>query len=126
MIKRNCIVVFLLFAFTVVLAHSIVPHHHHSIAVHHEDETSEHEDENSLEHSFEHYTHTGTSGDYFIPSPASYIIQQIVSVEAYFPTFTFVNKEVVLYSISVVRSNDCSFITYDSLHSKGLRGPPQV
>jgi hypothetical protein len=126
MIKRNSIVVFLLFAFTVVLAHSIVPHHHHNIAVQHENETSEHNDENSLEHSFEHYTHNGTSGDYFIPSPASHGTQHIVSVETYFPTFTFINKEVVLYTTKVVHSNYCSFISYDSLHSKGLRGPPQA
>ncbi len=126
MIKRNCIVVFLLFAFTVVLAHSIVPHHHHNIAVHNENGTDEHEDENSLEHSFEHYTHTGASGDYFIPSPASHVAHHIVSIEACFPTFTFTNKEVVLYTTKVVHSNDCSFITFDCLHSKGLRGPPQV
>ena len=126
MIKRNCIVVFLLFAFTLVLAHSIVPHHHHNIAVHNEDEKSEHEDENSLEHSFEHYTHTGTSGDCFIPSSASHNSQHIVSFETYFPTFTFTTKEVLLYTLSIVHSNDCSFISYDSLHSKGLRGPPQV
>jgi hypothetical protein len=126
MIKRNCIVVFLLFAFTVVLAHSIVPHHHHNIAVHNENETSEHDDENSLEHSFEHYTHTGTSGDYFIPSSSNHITHDIVNIELYFPKFTFTNKEVILYTISFVHSNDCSFISFDSLHSKGLRGPPQV
>ncbi len=126
MIKRNFIVIFLLFAFTVVLAHSIVPHHHHNIAIHNEDETSEHEDENSLEHSFEHYTHTGTSGDYFIPSPESNYTPQIVSIETYFPTFTFKNKEVILYAIRVVHAIDCSFISFDSLHSRGLRGPPQV
>lgn len=126
MIKRNCIVVFLLFAFTVVLAHSIVPHHHHNIAIHNENETDEHEDENSLEHSFEHYKHTGTSGDYFIPSPANHVASNIVSIETYFPTFTFLNKEVVLYTNSVAHTNDCSFISYDGLHSKGLRGPPQV
>lgn len=126
MIKRNFIVVFLLFAFTVVLAHSIVPHHHHNIAIQHEAESSEHEDENSLEHSFEYYTHTGTSGDYFIQSPVNNNTQHIVSFESYFPTFTFTNKEVVLYTINSVPSNDCTFISYDSLHSKGLRGPPQV
>ena len=126
MIKRNVIVVFLLVAFTVVLAHSIVPHHHHNIAVHNEDEKSEHEDENSLEHSFEHYTHTGTSGDYFIPSPASHSTQDIVSLEMYFPIVAFTHQAIVLYTIPVVHSNDCSFISYDSLHSKGLRGPPQV
>ena len=126
MIKRNCIVVFLLFAFTVVLAHSIVPHHHHNIAAHNEDESSEHDDENSLEHSFEHYTHTGTSGDYFIPTPASHSIQQIINIETFFPIFTFTNKEVVFYTIGVVHSTSCSFISYDSLHSIGLRGPPQA
>ncbi len=126
MIKRNCIVVFLLFAFTLVLAHSIVPHHHHNIAVHNEDENSEHEDENSLEHSFEHYTHTGTSGDYFIPSSASHMAQQIVCIQTYFPTFIFITKEVLLYTNHVVHSNDCSFISFDSLHSKGLRGPPRI
>ena len=126
MIKRNAIVVLLLVAFTVVLAHSIVPHHHHNIAVHNEDEKSEHEDENSLEHSFEHYTHAGTSGDYFIPSPASHGAQHLVSIETYFPTFTFINKVVVFYAIRIFYSNDCSFISFDSLHSRGLRGPPQV
>ena len=126
MIKRNVIVVFLLFAFTVVLAHSIIPHHHHDDKIETESKDHGHADENSLEHSFEHYMHAGNSTDYFIQNPNCSAICFSTSEVNHISTFIFKNKEVVLSIARPINSSNDSFLSYDGLFSAGLRGPPLV
>jgi hypothetical protein len=123
MIKRNIIVVFLLFAFTVVLAHSIIPHHHHDDKIETESKDHGHDDENSLEHSFEHYMHAGNSTDYFIQNPNCNNVHFITTVSD-ISIFIFKNKEVVLPIVSPINSSNDSYLSYDGLFSAGLRGPP--
>ena len=126
MIKRNFIVVLLLFAFTVVLAHSIIPHHHHDDKIETESKDHGHGDENSLEHSFEHYMHAGNSTDYFIQNPNCSTIYFSEPAVCHISTFMFKNKEVVLSIILTIDINNDSFSSYDGLFSTGLRGPPLV
>ena len=79
MIKRCATVSLLLLAFTLVLAHSIIPHHHHDVAVETSSENHEHRNENALEHSFEHYLHSGSSYDYFIKNDFTFDQPQVVT-----------------------------------------------
>lgn len=122
MIKRYSIVSLLLIAFTLVLAHSIVPHHHHDDVI---EANAEHNNENALEHSFEHYLHFGSSYDYFIKNEFIFDHQQFIA-DCVLPHATFDFKvktiiEVTHNAYCVLAQNTTQPVF---LYSKGLRGPP--
>ena len=126
MFKRNFIVAFLLLAFTVVLAHSIIPHHHHHDEVEAESNDHEHHDENSLEHSFEHYMHAGNSTDYFIPSSNDLILSTGICDNFIAPYFQFSANELIVYFGKTNYTKNENFISAESPYSNGLRGPPST
>lgn len=127
MIKRCAIVSLLLLAFTLVLAHSIVPHHHHNVVVETNNGNHEHHNENALEHSFEHYLHSGASYDYFIKNDFSFD-QQLAIADCYFIylNFDFRLKTIIGVTKSAYRIFETNTIQHVFLYSKGLRGPPLV
>ena len=126
MLKRYCIVAFLLFAFTLVLAHSIIPHHHHDDEIEAESKDHGHHDENSLEHSFEHYMHAGNSTDYFIPSSNDLFLSHSICDCFIASYFQFSAKEITVCFAKGRYIENEKHISSESLYSNGLRGPPLV
>ena len=127
MIKRCAIVSLLLLAFTLVLAHSIIPHHHHDVAVETTSENHEHRNENALEHSFENYLHSGASYDYFIKNDFTFDKLQVVTdCDFIYLNFDFRSKIVIDVTKSAYRIFKTNTIHPVFLYSKGLRGPPLV
>lgn len=69
MYKNKFITSLLLVAFTIVLAHSIIPHHHYDGNNNEFAYSSQsHDEENSLQHSFEMYGKSTNTADYFLPT----------------------------------------------------------
>ncbi len=127
MIKRCAIVSLLLLAFTLVLAHSIIPHHHHDVAVETTSENHEHRNENALEHSFEHYLHSGDSYDYFIKNDLTFDkLQAVTDCDFIYLNFDFRSKIITDVAKSAYRIFKTNTIRPAFLYSKGLRGPPLV
>ncbi len=125
MIKNKFITGLLLLAFTIVFAHSIIPHRHYDVNDSEFAYSSEnHDEENSLQHSFEMYDSFGPSSDYFIKQDFNYSPFLFLNVCA-FSCFNFSSKTIDLSNPLCFVINKVS-LPSTFLYSKGLRGPPQV
>jgi hypothetical protein len=132
MLKRYSIIFLLLFAYTIVLGHSIIPHHHHDYghateqsSHHHDDHEDDHhnDDAESLAHDFENYLHAGDAGDYHQQTDVQASRNTIATV--YLISFFEFKVNAIESPPPVVRlSNEGLSIVRHSLSSKGLRAPP--
>ena len=128
MLKKYSILTLLLVAYTIVLAHSIIPHHHHhddheteQTASHHHDD--DHEDDNSLAHSFANYSHTGDAA-VIHQQPDDSFVSHIVVTRYLTPVFEFAVKAIESPLPIRKLSNHIIPQSRHCLSSKGLRAPP--
>ena len=125
MLKKHSIIALLLVAYTIVLAHSIVPHHHHNeteqTASHHHDDDQE--EDNSIAHSFANYLHSGDAA--VIHEQPDNSIASHTFIALYF-IYVFEFTVRAFESPPPVRQLAENIITKSLyyLSSKGLRGPP--
>lgn len=133
MLKRYSIIAILLFAYTIVLGHSIIPHHHHDddghatehSSHHHDDHENDHhhEENKSLAHDFGYYHHTGDAGDFHQQPDNQPFCNTIAPV--YLISFFEFKINAIESPPPVVRfSNECIPLVQRCLSSKGLREPP--
>ena len=136
MLKKYSIITLLLFAYTIVLAHSIIPHHHHhnnkneakqSEHHHHSNHDSDHhdndDDDKSLAHEFGNYVHSGNTSDVY-QQPDTQLDHATMATIYLVVAFNF-NIRLIQSPPPVVRlSNHCIPLVQCYLSSKGLRAPP--
>jgi hypothetical protein len=134
MLKKYSIITILLFAYTIVLGHSIIPHHHHhndshetkqSEHHHHSDHENDHHDndDESLADDFENYIHSGDTQDLH-QQPDIKIVNNVIAT-AYIISFFEFKINAIESPPPVVRlSNNCIPLAQHCLSTKGLRAPP--
>ncbi len=133
MLKRYSIITLLFFSYTIVLAHSIVPHHHHddhkmeqSSGHHHHD--ADKEDSNrdeGLAHQFGNYMHSVNSADIY-PQPETLYHYSTAVTVLLIAHFTFKIKAFECTPPTLPLSNNCIPLVQHYLSSKGLRAPPCI
>ena len=132
MLKRYSIIAILLFAYTIVLGHSIVPHHHHNddhaieqSSHQHDDHEDDHHngDGEGLAHDFENYLHSGDAGDFHQQSDIKVSFNTIATVYLV-SIFNFQVKAIESPPPIVRLSDECIPLVQHCLYSKGLRAPP--
>jgi hypothetical protein len=131
-IKKLGIITLLIFAYTIVLAHSIIPHHHHDEnnimhqADHHQDD--DHDggngpDDSGLAHDFANYIHSGTEGDvYQVPDVKTSC--DALTMVCVFTLFEFNIHIVEIPSTPLGSHGDYVPIAHQCLSSTGFRAPP--
>lgn len=121
MLKQRIILSFLLFAFAVVLTHSIVPHHHHKSEI----EARNHQDDEPLEQSFEFYKHASNTGDCFLLASNDYSFQVAESSELF--RFDF---KLPASNVKTDLAKPCFqsrlILSHYCVSSLSFRGPPQA
>lgn len=137
MFRKYSIIALFLFAYTIVLAHVIIPHHHHndghdmelSSQHHNQDNHNDghHNDrdsgDNDLAAAFEYYNHSGTTGDPH-QQPDIKVSADTLATAYLISAYTF-QLNVFEQAPTIVRhSNDYIPTTRHFLSSKGLRAPP--
>ncbi len=132
MLKKYSIITLLLFAYTIVLAHSIIPHHHHKDSHetkknehhHHNNHDNDHnDDDGSLAHDFENYIHAGDTQDLH-EKPDSKPSNNTIAIVYILPVYNFKIKAIESPPPVVRLSNDCIPLLLHYLSTKGLRAPP--
>lgn len=129
-LKKYSIITLFLFAYTIVLAHSIIPHHHHddhkmeqSSDHHHGSNHHDNTGEDGLAHEFGNYMHSVNTTDVYQQPDTQF--DQITMASLYlFTTIHFKFKVVDSSPPVVSHSNDCIPLLQHCLSSKGLRAPP--
>jgi hypothetical protein len=132
MIKRYSIIALLIFSYTFVLGHSIIPHHHHDDDhemeqfSHHQDdhENDDHNDDDSgLAHDFGNYLHSGEAGDLHQQS-GNVISCKTIATAYIISLFDFKISAFESPPPILRHSNDLVPLSSHCLFSKGLRAPP--
>ena len=128
MLKKYSIITILLFAYTIVLGHSIIPHHHHDhhemegSASHHDDD--DHDDEEAgLAHDLANYKHSNNAGDIY-QQPDVKVSFDTISNVYILALFNFNVKAFESPPPLLSLLNDYIPIVQHCLSSKGLRAPP--
>jgi hypothetical protein len=140
MLKKYSIIALLLFSYTLVLGHSIIPHHHHNddhemeqSSHHHHDHhsddhhshDSDHQDnqDQDLSHDFANYFHLGETGDLHQQAEVKIPFGAIAS--AYIiASFDFKIQAFESPPPIIQHSKDHIPFLQRYLSSKGLRAPP--
>ena len=131
MAKQRFISSILLCAFTVIFAHSIIPHHHHEEATathqsdHHDDDHDD-LDNNFLGQAFSHFQHESGSGiTYQTASPAFQSVKHSIDKEAVLITQYFITQ---LFKPPIIHREHFSFSFTPSAYSASslFRGPPMA
>jgi hypothetical protein len=131
MLKKYFILSFLLIAYTIVLAHSIIPHHHHdedhemeqSSAHHDHDGDNDHHDDSGLSHDFENYHHANNATDFHQQSDIKMSSTTLTSLYI-ISLFNFTMESVETRPPILRQSKDHILFLQHTLSSKGLRAPP--
>lgn len=132
MLKKYTAIIFLTVAYTILLGHSIVPHHHHQTLseaeVHHLYEHTTHNHNNNETEGHEHsphLVHIDFGEDFRNTSSTNFDFQkQIISLFNFSP-FTFSLISEANFCLES-RHQENTFFFYSSPHSlsSGLRAPP--
>lgn len=132
MLKNYRIITILIFAYTLVLGHSIIPHHHHDedhsikeSSHHHNDHDSDHHDndDESLADDFEHYIHSGDTQDLH-QQPDSKVSNNTIATVYILSVYNFKIKAIESPPPVVRLSSYCIPLVQHCLSTKGLRAPP--
>ncbi|MBL7922282.1 MAG: hypothetical protein JNJ40_18350 [Bacteroidia bacterium] len=132
MLKKYSILAFLFFAYTLVLGHSIVPHHHHhddfetEQQAHHDADDDDHDHDkgdSDLAHGFENYLHTGTTADIHQQSNSILLVSPAI-ISTIFAVFNFELRPIELPPPLRRPNNDYFPKLFYYLSSKGFRAPP--
>lgn len=130
--KNNYISLVLLFIFSFVLVHNIIPHHHHdeiSDISHHEHhydkQDQDHQDENDEPIGlFSHFTHLITTTEFLFTFSNNHDFQKIQTLKQYIKNADFVFRQLKIPIKP--ESTHCIFIaakqSFYTTHF--LRGPP--
>lgn len=140
MLKSKFISLFLFFAFTVLQAHNVLPHHHHEhlkdIAKHHHGEQQDHqhhheedgnhqdEDEHGGSDLFFHFTHSNTSAEILHSAAAGYSVKKAKTKTPFVSGIAFVCKYPKIPSDPEYPLSANISISSPSYSSCQLRGPP--
>jgi hypothetical protein len=131
MLKKFLIVSFLLSAYTIVLAHSIIPHCHHDdhetgqTSDYHDHDDDDHDDNAGLAHDFENYIHSGTTTEFHQQPDTKISCKTFTSIYFLF-LFEFPIKPVESPPLVVRQAYDHIPLLQHSLSTKGLRAPPII
>jgi hypothetical protein len=127
--KKYTILSLLFLAYTIVLAHSVVPHHHHDedyemeqTSHHHDDD---HDDDSGLASDFANFIHSGTTGD-FHQQPELNISCNAIATAYVIAIFDFQIKPIETPPSIDWPDGDNIPIDQQCLFSKGLRAPPST
>jgi hypothetical protein len=134
MLKRNIITVLLLCAYTIVLGHSIIPHHHHDdhehelehpSVSHHDDHESDHSGQDTDDHSsaFGDYSHSTVAGDMYQAGKYKITLNKI-STSYIVSLFSYIVIPVESRPPVVWPADEHIPISRHCLSPKGLRAPP--
>jgi hypothetical protein len=114
--------------YTIVLAHSIIPHHHHddhkiehSSPIHDEAENSFLKGEDGFAHQFGNYMHSVNTSDVY-PQPESFNFSEVNFVLFIFKFCEFYKEEDDETKVSLAHDFFYRAIRY--VFFKGLRAPP--
>lgn len=130
--KNNYISLVLLFVFSFMLVHNVIPHHHHDDISeinnhehehHHDKKEKDHDHENDEPiGSFSHPTHIASSTEFIYSNYHS--SQKTQNVNKVARTSNFILKQIIV-SIKQDPPDYFSVVTINHLHSTpSLRGPP--
>ncbi len=124
MLKKYSIIILFLFAYTIVFAHSIIPHHHHD-ENHHMEQANHHDGDadESLAHEFGNYIHSVNTADVY-QKPDVETDNNIIATVYLVATFNFNIHSAQKAPPIVTLSNDCIPLAQHCLSTKGLRAPP--
>ena len=137
MLKKYSILTLLFIAYTLVLAHSIVPHHHHNDehqtpqSINHHDHGAGHhhsgddDDDGSLAHEFENYIHASGNDDIYQQSDFG-IDHNTIATVYILASFEFNLKPIEDPPSVLLHLKDYIPIHRHCLFSKGLRAPPST
>jgi hypothetical protein len=130
MLKKYAILFCLLIAYTIVLAHSIIPHHHHhedheteQTSTHHHDDDKDDHDDSGLAHDFANFLHAGSTTDFHQQQDIKISCNTFVSVYL-IALFDFTIEAVESPPPIVRRFTEHNLFLEYTLSSKGLRAPP--
>jgi hypothetical protein len=132
MLKKYFILTMLFFAYTIVLAHSIVPHHHHNegpemgqSSNQNDDKINDHHPDKGLAHDFSHYFHSGNLTDFHIHSELNSSDNSVSTI--FIVALFYFHFDPTENQTSIVPSFKDHFLVLEySLSSKGLRAPPSL
>jgi hypothetical protein len=130
-LKKNLVIAFLLFAYTIVLGHSIIPHHHHkkshhvsqAAGHHHDHDENKQDDDNILSHNFTNYLHSGQETDLQLQPTGKISADQVVSA-CIIALFQFHIADLESPPPIPRHCNDFVLLSKYDLCNKGLRAPP--
>lgn len=132
MLKKYSIISLLLIAYTIVLAHSIIPHHHHdedhdteqtASAHHHDDDHEDSDKDSGFSHSLGNYLHSGTTADIHQQTSSVQIVSPAI-INTFFTVVNFELKPIELPPPLKRPNNDFFQKSYYYLSSTGFRAPP--
>lgn len=117
MLKRYAIISLFICAYTIVLGHSIIPHHHHDLT-----EATEHHDDDNHDHSLFSF---GTIEVNFIPANHQVTINSDITIQLFTLLNNFSLIDAALYKRDVVYSTYQESLSSENyLYSCSLRAPP--
>ncbi|MGE0568521.1 MAG: hypothetical protein AB7O73_11270 [Bacteroidia bacterium] len=131
MLKKHLILSLLLFAYTIVLGHSIIPHHHHHDDDHETEQTAHHhghdhddkDEDSDFSYGFENYFHSGTTADIHQQTNTIDVISLAV-ISTHLVVSNFELKLVELPPPLKRANNDFFQRLYYYHSSSGFRAPP--
>jgi hypothetical protein len=136
MLKRYSIIAFLIFSYTIVLGHSIIPHHHHDEDHemehslphyddhHHSDKDHPDDEDSGLAHDLGNYFHAGETGDFYQQSTNAKISYSTFATAYIIAAFDFKIEPYEGPPPVVRHSHEHLPPLQRYLSSKGLRAPP--
>ena len=129
MLKKHFIFSLLSFAYSIVLAHGIVPHHHHhdhrNVSCHHADDCSTEGEQRGLSHIFSFFPHGENDRSVFIAHADGSNSFRKENVPVAFATLS--ENILTLPDVSVLREYTHEEFTTEqksSLFVRSLRAPP--
>jgi hypothetical protein len=130
MLKKYSILFFLLTAYTIVLAHGIIPHHHHDEehemeqpSSHHDGNDHDHHDDAGLSHDFGNYHHANNTTDFHQQSDIRILSTALTSLYI-IALFDFTIESIDTRPPIFRQSKDHILFLEHTLSPKGLRAPP--
>lgn len=128
MLKKHFAISLMFFSITLLIGHSVIPHHHHDFDdVEHQHHHSNEIERNELAHLLSHFYHAENGVSYihthfenFVSKRALNNVVNTLSTPSLLREIYFTNKKINIYN------KQESFHTLYLLYYSGLRAPPTV